>query len=334
MLIINQAQLNVNVALQDKTHPMHIYAKEYSFVRPGYPQLVDGITAKGKEVRNIPYPTAQMRLPLKTNFRHPDRGTELWACALDAPKLLPGNLWDLGNKKSFAVEERLIVNLKNEPDFAFYLCYISNAVRGGHLKIDDPKADLKDKAEKERREIERKTAIWTCDDNQLRKICQAYGVPDAMKKEPDALRFEIQDVLAKNDVAQQRDPSIKGTREFLEEMKITDNVRLRAFVRNAIDLGVVSYKLDGRYKIGTREIVRVPKMELDRKFDYLCNFLGSPSNLEELRALLVDVINKEYLDTVEDEKDFQWIGKIMDLEGYATKTKEKLRDAVYGRFVV
>lgn len=350
MILVNQRQLNVASASRDKDDEMYVYAMEYekglkelrkrfpegtiTFVRPGYPQRVDGITAKGKEVRDIPYPTAQARYPLKTNFTHPERGTELWACCLDAPKILPGNLWDLGTKRSFTVEERLHVDINKEPDFAFYLVYRSKAVLGGHLKIDDPKAELKEKADKERKEIERKTAIWTCEDAQLRKMCQAYGVSDAMKKDPNALRFEIQDLLKKNDELQLRDASIKGTREFLDEMNITDNVRLRAFVRNAIDTGVVSYKMDGRYKVGARELVKVPKMEINRKFDYLCNYLGSAVNADELRTLMVDVINKEYLETVEDEKDLKWIAKAMDLEGWATKSADKIKEAVYGRFVV
>jgi hypothetical protein len=44
-----------------------------------------------------------------------------------------------------------------------------------------------------------------------------------------------------------------------------------------------------------------------------------------------DVIDKEYLDGINDDKDFTWIAKTLDVNT-AFKKKEDLRSTVYGAF--
>ena len=348
MILVNQNKLESD-AYTNEANPMHVYAVEVErglkelrkrfpegkikFVRPGYPKYTDGLTAKGIEVKGIPVPTTPAHYPLRTQFKHPERGSELWVCSVDAPKILPGNLWDIGGTRYFAIEDSKTIDLKTEPDLAFYLCYISNAVKSGQIKIDDPKADIKAKADIERQEIERKTAIWNLlqDEGQLRKICLAYNIDD-QQKEPDALRFELQVLLKINDEKQKRDPSVHGTKEFLEEMKITDNVRLRAFIREGIKNGLIVYNQDGRYKSGDKVILQVPIQEISRKFDYLCNNLSAPNNVEKLQSLMVDLVNKEYLDKIEDEKDYRWLAKVMAIDGYYNKANDKVKEMVFQHF--
>jgi hypothetical protein len=349
MLIINQEKLTAE-ALSNESHPLHAYAVEVdrglkelrkrfpdghiTFVRVGYPKFTEGLTGQGVEVRDIPVPTPPMQIPLQTLHDHPSRGRELWACSLGSPKLLPGNLWDIGSKRSWTMEERKIIDIKTESDLAFYLSFISKAVKGGHIKIDDPKADIRAKADLERQEIETKTAIWNMlqDEGALRKMCQSYGIANALKKEPDALRFELQDLLKANNEKQKRDPSIKGTKEFLEEMKINDNVRLRAFIRNGIDNALIVYNPDGRYKAGDKVILQVPRPEILRKFDYLCNYMAAPNNAEKLQELMIDLVTKEYLDSVEDPKDFRFLAKSMNIDGYYNKNEETVKKMVYDTF--
>jgi hypothetical protein len=351
MILINQLKLDAS-AFKDETHPMHQYAIEYErgmkelkkkfpdgkirFVRPGYPKYVSGLSAKGFEATGIPYPVPPSQFPLQTLYKHPERGTELWACCIDAPKILPGNLWDLGRRRFFSVTESMNVDIKTQADLAFYLCYISNALKSGQIKIDDPEAEIKAKADEERAIIDRKTAIWNIlsDEPQLRKICQAYGISNALKKTPDALRFELEALLKKNDEKKNRDPYIKGTKDFLEEMKINDNVRLRSFIRNGIDNSFILYKPDGRYRIGEKVILQVPQPDIGRKFDYLCNYLAAPNNLEKLREVMTDLINKEYLDLITDDNDFRWLAKVMDIQGFYNKKPEQVKELVYGVFTI
>lgn len=351
MILVNQQRLEPSAFTDDK-HPMHQYAIEYErgikelkkkyptgkikFIRPGYPRYVNGLSAKGFEVTGIPYPVSPALYPLKTEYKHPERGSEVWACCLDAPKVLPGNLWDLGRRRNLQVTEATFVDIKTQPDLAFYLCYISNAVKSGKLKIYDPDAEIREKADQERADIERKTAIWNVlsDEPQLRKVCQAYGIANALKKTPDALRFELETTLKNNDKKRTKDPSVKGTKEFLEEMKINDSVRLRAFVRNGIDNAFIEYRPDGRYRVGDKVILQVPQQELTRKFDYLCNYLSAPNNVDHLQSLMTDLINKEYLDSITDDKDFRWLAKVMDIQGFYNKNAEQVKELVYGQFIV
>jgi hypothetical protein len=354
MLLIDKSRLMPNSG-KNPDDPMHVYAVQYerglkeikkrfpegeiTFVRPGYPHVVDGLTAKGTEIK-VPYPTAPVRFPLQTLYTHPDRGVkELWACCLDAPVILDGGQWDMDKRKSksFSVEERIVVDINKEPEFAFYLYFISNAVKSGQLKIDDPKADIKAKADIKRQEIERETAIWNVlnDEDNLRKVSAGYGIADAMKKEPDALRFELQDLLKLNDEKQKRDPSIKGTKEFLEDLKINDNVRLRAFIRTAIDNSIIKWNPDGRYKVADRPLLQVPKPEIGRRFDYLCNYMAAPNNLDKLQELMTDVVDKTYLDGVGESKDdLRWLAKVMSIDGYYNKGVEQVRQMVYEKFNV
>lgn len=351
MLLIQKNKLTPS-ALKNPDDPMHIYALEFdkgvkvlnkrfpegkiTFKVKGYPKFVEGIDSKGREVKEMLVPPTPTRLPLQTNFKHPERGTEHWACCRSEPEVLPGNLWGIGKNRSYQIEDQLIVNLKTDPDFAYYLCYISNIVKSGQLYIYDPKAEVKEKADQERSKLETKVAIWNVlsDDAQLRKVAQAYGIADAMKKESDTIRFELESLLEANNEKQKRDPSVKGTKEFLEELKINDNVRLRAFIRNGIDNSFIRWYPDGRYKVGDKPILQVPQQEIHRKFDYMCNYFAAPNNVDKLQVLMRDLVNKEYLDGIDDPKDFRWLAKVMAIDGFYNKPEEQVKTMVYSGFGV
>jgi len=347
MIIVNGRQLELGEALNNKSHPLYTYARSYDdgirelrerygkkirFYRPGFPKLNKGSDSKGNEAV-LKEPTPPALFPLQTYYSNPVRGRELWGCCLGIPELLPNNLWGIGERRSLYVEEHLDVDIETEPDLAYYLFYISNAKKSRRLKIDDKAEELRIRAEKERVSIERKAAIWTMlsDEDQLRKMAQAYGVNNAHKKDPNAIRFELETILVENDKNKRKDISIKGTREFLEEMKVTDNIRLRAFIRRIMDDGKLIYKPDGRYRVGEKILLQLPATELKNGFNYLCNFYHSPNNADRLKELLIDTVDKEYLDSIKDDKDFAWLSKVMGVTT-AFKKKEETRSLVYGAF--
>jgi hypothetical protein len=348
-LLINGKQLTVGVALRDENHEMHPYAVEYTagmaelrqkfgkvikFVRPGYPRTNIGTDSRGREAHMLE-PTPPAMFPLEKEHAHPLRGKEIWSCCLNMPKLLPNGLWSIGNKKSIKITEFLNVDLDRQPDLAYYLYYIANFERGGRLKVDDPKADIKAKADKKMREVERTTAIWQMldDEHKLRTMAAAYGVPNSGTKEPDQLKFDLEAQLEINDNRKRQDPLIKGTREFLEEMKVTDNVRLRAFIKNLEDTKKLIYKPDGRYHLGDKTLLQVPFESIKDTFGYICSYYNVPNNAEKLQDLMRDVVNKEYLDNIKDEKDFTWLAKVMGINT-PFKKKEELRSMVYDAFSI
>jgi predicted transcriptional regulator len=347
MFIINQKQLLVGEALADKFHPMHAQALEYDsglkelkelfgnsikFIRPGYPKFNPGMDSEGRASTMLEPPTPAT-FPLSAYVTHPTRGKETWACCLDFPKLLPNGLWEMGRKRSIFITDAITVNIDKDPDLAFYLYKVCNAIKDGRLAVDNPKAEIRTKANKAREETELQVAIWNVlkDEFALVRIAQSWGIAEAGTKDPDALRFELKDLLIANNEKKKLDPSVKGTKEFLAELKITDNIRLRAFIRELMDSKVLIYKPDGRVWIGDRNLMQVPYSAINDVFDYICNFYGSQNNKEKLQDLMRDVVTKEMLDGVVDEKDLKWLCKIMDINT-SFKKSEDTKALVYGAF--
>jgi hypothetical protein len=125
---------------------------------------------------------------------------------------------------------------------------------------------------------------------------------------------------------------IKGIKDFLGELKVNDAVRLRSFIKVAEDNGLIVFKEDGRYRVGERELCKIPPMEMGHRFEYLCNHLGNSANRAKLQDLLRDVVNKDYLDAIKDEKNFGWLARMMELNTNFKKSEE-VKEAVYKCFV-
>ncbi len=348
MILINGRQLLVSEAMQDDRHPLHAQAKDYTkgvaelrdtfgkyikLIRPGFPKTNQGSDARGNE-QTLVEPTPPASFPLQTEYNHPTRGKEIWSCCLTTPKLLPNQLWEMGSKRSVSIKDSLTIDVNKNPDLAYYFYYISNAIKTDRLKVDNPKADIKKKADKVRAEVERKTAIWNMlsDEDVLRRMAQAYNVGDTATKDADALRFELEAVLEANDKKKQRDPSVKGTAEFLAEMKVTDNIRLRSFIKTLLDNKVIEYKPDGRFRIGDKVLCQVTYEHLKDTFNFICNYYGAPNNADKLQDLMKDVVTKETLDKF-DEKDITWMAKVMDVT-VAFKKKEEIKKLVYEAFSI
>ena len=350
MILINQKQLTSD-ALNDKSHPLHAHAVEYNegltklkekfgkeikFIRPGYPKFNPGADSEGRAT-DLLEPTQPALFPLQTYVTHPMRGRELIGCCLGIPKLLPNNLWDIGDKRSFTVFDSISVNIDNEPDLAYYIYYISRAVKRSELVVEDLKSVVRAKADKEREETERQMAIWhvLSDDLALRRIAQAYNIAEVGMKEDDAVRLELKDVLIRNDERKKLDPTVKGTKEFLEELKVSDNIRLRAFIRELLDKKVITYNPDGRFWLGdkVRELLQVPYSALGNTFDYICNFYGSPNNEIRLQQLMREVVTEDMLKGIVDDKDFVWLAKVMGVQT-SFKKKEETKRLVYDAFAI
>lgn len=351
-LLVNYHKLDVGIAIRDDKHEMHAYAEQYTagiselkekfgkvikFIRPGFPLINKGSDSKGNET-NLVEPDRPALFPLEREYVHPLRGSEVWSCCLQMPKLQSNGLYSVGDKKSIRIDEFLIVDIDKQPDLAFYLYYISRYginEKGGLLRVYDPQKEVRERAEKERQLVERKTAIWQMltDENVLRRMAAAYGVPNSGTKEPDQLRFDLEAQLESNDKKRRNDLTIKGTREFLEEMKVTDSIRLRAFIKGLEDDKKLVYKADGRYRLGDKVLMQVPQSEINKRFEYICGYYAIPNNSDKLVELMRDVVDKEYLDNIKDDKDFTWLSKVMGVNT-AFKKREELKSIVYDAFSI
>jgi hypothetical protein len=228
----------------------------------------------------------------------------------------------------------MVIDMSEDPDFAYFVFYLSRAKKGGHIVVDDPKEDARKRGDKRREALERETAIWNTlsDEGQLRKIASAYGVAEVDTLEPDIIREELERVLVHNDDMKRKDPSYKGTTEFLEELKITDFVRLSAFIRHWMDEQKIVWHKDGRYMIGEKVLAHVPYDMASKKFQWLCNFYAAPNNSDKLIELMRDLVNDEYLKTINEDKEWRWMAKVMQIEGYYNQKPEGVRKLVYECF--
>lgn len=345
MILFNSEKLAD--AINDKDHKHYDAAKMHDetirflrkkykghmrFIRPGYPRKTKGADSRGFEIPSMAKPTEPLSIKLEANvfIDGIKGGKNHWACCLDTPKLLPGNLWGLGNKRRIHIYDDFLVNLDKDPDLGFFLYKISPFVKKGFIRLQDPEGDDAELGKAEYLRAQRKMAVWTMleDEKKLRTMARGYGIAGTDKKQPNAIRKELEALLEKNDKLQEANAAVKGTKDFMDEMHITDSLILRSFVQKCIDAKKLTYHVDGRWKVGEKIVVQVPASDLERKMEYLCSYLQAGNNREKLQEFLKDLINKEYLDSVALEKEWTWLFKVATDESPAFKKKDEIKTRV------
>jgi hypothetical protein len=283
------------------------FGGQIKFIRPGYPRYVDGATAHGTKIAQMIEPTPPMRIPLKAYVPNKTGGRNTWACCLDEPKVLDNGLHDLGRTKSLQIVEDLLINLDKDMDLAFFIYYKSPITRAEQLKVYDADALAREIAETNDLIAERKMAVWKMlKDDKLPLLARAYGINDVTGKKFPVLRQELERQLEANDELRKFNPAVKGTKEFIEEMKVTDGVLLRAFVKTMLEENRLNYK-NGIFKIGDKNVIQVPAGELKRSFDFLCQYLSTGNNVEVLQEFLKDLLSTDYLNSITEKKEWQWL---------------------------
>lgn len=350
MLLLNKMQLDLSAASEEKKdHSQHqaakfyvrsvkylkeTYGKTIRFKDPKQPRYCKGVDSKNRDVARMKEPDTMIKIPLETDFTTEDGEKQIWAYCEGAPVIHPNGQYDLGRKRSLTIQGDKVVSMGRDPDLAFYLAYVSPFVRRKVLKIEDPVADAKKTGDKKRETVKRQTAIWNMltDDDKLRTMASAYGVSGANTKEPDVIRIELENILEVNDDRKKRDPSIRGTDDFLAEMNVNDNILLRGLVQRTIDDKLLSWNADGKWRVGQKIIYHVSMPDLERKFDVLCNYLGQSNNNDKLVDFLGDIVSKEYLDSVKDPRVFDWLAKVKDIK-VAFKRKDEIKTLVIQSFL-
>lgn len=310
------------------------FGEQLKLIRPGYPRKTKGVDPKGRDVPNMSEPSPPMRVPLAAKSFNKNGAMEIWEYCAGAPKLLPNNLWEATGTRGKSVTDNLVINLNNDPELAFFMYYKSPFIKGGELAVDDPAAAAKMKGDKARAELDLQTALYATlqDENQLRVVAQGYGLERVDKEHPDLIRERLRGVVISGEVKKRSDPSARGIKEFLDELKVTDSVRMRSLLMTAIDGGKITWTANGIAKIGERDICKVPLEAIDRKVDFVSNHLLNKANQPKLQDLLKDLVNKEYLDKITDEKTFSWLARAMSL-GSNFKKAEEIKEMVYACFV-
>lgn len=342
MILIDQKPFDLAEALNDKNAKFHNFAKVYNdtmsefrekfpnkyirFKRKNAVKYVKGADARGTEIPKMAEPVTPWRIPLSAYVALDNTGKHTFMCCLDTPKVLPNGLWDMGKERGITIKEDKLVNYEDQPDLAFFLYKITRFVQKKLIAVVDPKADDETLGQEERELTERKYAVWNMisDPEKLKMMARAYGLNNVESKQPNAIRKELEALLVINDKLKRQNPAVKGTKEFIEEMKVTDGVLLRAFVQKSIDEKKLTWHGDGRWKIGQKIIVQVPITELQRKNDFLCNYLMAGNNSDKLKEFMVDLLDKDYLNTITDKKEWTWLAKIAEVP-YVGKKPEEIK---------
>lgn len=345
MLLVDMQPLS-SEALNDKQHKLHDFAKKYEetlkylrerhgngfirFKRPGYPRHTKGADGNFREIPKMKEPTPPMIIPLHANAVIGSLGKHHIDCCLDAPTILPNGLWDLGRRKTISIKEDKLININEEPDLAFFLYEISPHTKKKRLVVVDPAKDDMELGEAERILTERKYAVWNMlsDDTKLRMMARAYGVANVDSKQPNAIRKELDQQLEKNDSIKRRNPAVKGTKEFVEEMQVTEGLLLRNFVQKNIDEKRLTYSPSGHWKIGDKIVIQVPANMINQQRDYLCNYLMAGNNEDKLKEFLRDLVDSTYLDNIVERKEWEWLAKVAGVQ-YNFKKLDDIKTGVY-----
>jgi hypothetical protein len=348
MILVDRHQLEGD-ALNDPKHPLHNFAKEYEdtmkflkerynkdgvirFKKIGYPKYTKGADSNFRELPKVKEPDTQWRIPLKAYVAIGNLGKHTWMCCLDPPDVTANGLYDmpkLSKRKGISIDSTLVVNIADQPDLAFFLYKISPFMErlnhNGLFRIIDPIKDDEEIGAEEMTLTRRKYAVWSMlpDVNMLKMRARAYGIEGVDEKQPNAIRKELEELLLRNDEAQKNNPAIKGTKEFEEEMQVTDSLLLRNFIQKAKDDKKIEIRADGRWHIGEKIIIQVPVGEMSRAKDYLCQYLMTGSNFDKLQEFIKDLISKEYLDAIQDgKKEWEWLAKIAEFNPSFKKINE------------
>jgi len=330
MILLDSVPLDFE-SLNDSKAKHHDFAKEYNetltylrdhyknglihFKRQGAVKYTKGMDSSGREVPQMLEPVVSWSIPLSAYAVTGNKGKHLWACCLSTPTPKANGLWDMGRTRSKIIKDELFININENPDLAFFLYKISPFVKRKLIVVADPVADDSTLGEKQREITELKYAVWNMlgDENKLHTMARGYGISDVDGKQPNAIRQELEALLEKNNKLRKQNPAIKGTKEFIEDMQVTDGLLLRSFIQRAIDDKKLEYRADGRWRIGDKIIVQVPAQELTRKMDYLCSYLMAGNNLDKLQEFLKDLLDKDYLDAIPNSKDgnkeWKWLAK-------------------------
>ena len=344
MILVNYRPITKD-ALTNENDPAHSYAVEYhrgverlkkdfgksiKFVRPGYPKKSKGIDSRMREVNNLTEPTQPMIVPMNADIVG-DAGKELWQYCSGRAKLLPNGLWEATGKRSKFITDSVIVDLEKDPELAFFLYYKSAIVKGGQLKVHDPDAEARAEGDKARMELDLQTALYSTlsDETQLVNVALAYEL-DTRNKHADTIRKDLRDKVLAGEVKKRSDPTARGVTEFLEDLKVTDSVRMRSLLQVATMEKKLVCPLN-IYRSGENEIARVPQYEMHRKQDWLAQHLLNPANRQKLQDLLKDVITKDYLDK-KDDKEYFWLARMMGVK-VDFRSKEDIKEDVYKLFV-
>lgn len=223
-------------------------------------------------------PGKRYSFSLISQMSNPDMGIEYWRYSKTPP-----NRDGKFKSKRFTFFDVLVLN-ESDIDFAYYLLYLSDAVKSGAIKLVDKKEDAKKQVAAKKKMVSTRFYLYEEQSDYyeaeelLRLIALSFGISRA--DDPKALSFDevklkLEQVI---EAAEMNGDLERNEMAFKIALEGSGLVKMRASVQNAIDAGLVSYSdpywilLDG--KGGKKAtLCTVPTLEYDRRVDVLVEHL-------------------------------------------------------------
>ena len=327
MLIVNSKQLPVNAG---KDHELYSYANEYKagirdlevrfpsgqiqLKRNGYPRMnksQDGTPT----LPEIPSPVF-----IKLTCSVDDA---IWSYCKGRPVIEANGLMSVREEENSEVlnGEVLHFDLKNKPDYVFYLMYKSGLL-GSVYSVYEPEADKLRELETKNSRIKVTSLIWNdLPEDKLRMVCQAWGVKDSGKKNILLLKEEIENKVFAMESIKQKDTSnlmLKGIAEFIAETKADEITRPKAIIQHAVDEGRLVFN-NSRFYFDGNEVCYVPPDRHDTRMEYIAAFLRNSDNKEKWDTILRALITQDYVNKM-DKYGKRWLAS---QSGVALNQKEE-----------
>jgi hypothetical protein len=281
--------------------------QEYTDDKEAIRKEFEGMDYVIVRVKNTPPPDSQGNVydtppfvfPLISESASSDGSSNVWAYCKGHPELQPNGLWKPPSKSRMLEKGTMVVDLKNDIDFAVYLFKKSKVFKGSFIVVDDPGRDARERGKAKRRNLLISSLVWgeLSNDDELRDVAAAWGLSGTDNKEPDMLREELESLLSQREDQISKGKNVKGVDEFMKLRKNKKELRLRTFVQKAIDGKFISYDSTTRkYSIGKNDLVTVPMRDVSKPFDYLCNMLDKEE--DEIKKVVKEVVDEKYIDGI------------------------------------
>lgn len=318
MIILNNELFNPNAKKGEKFYDSaQQYQKEVESLKRKHGNVIifrrtrkDSFDNEG---RSLPVPP--MILPLRGK-RIGDNGVDQDLLYTEAIPNKKDGIYQ-PKKSGMIVYDELTVHMNKHPDLAWFLYYVSNLYGKEYILYD--KDEIKKKELEERRnKVALENALFgdssLSDDTILRIVAESWGI-NIYKKEDAQLRFELEELLKRRDAEKRKHPSVKGSKEFLKDIKnIGEKVFKKSYLQRGFSSKVMSKEDSGDIIMNQtgEKLFFVPPDKEAEWFDYFAEHVIKDENLWP--RLVKANVNNGYIDNATDTDQLKWLFKFVNKE--------------------
>ena len=314
MLIKNNKLFNPGVKKGDEDYET---AERYntevsSLIKKHGTRLIFKRTRKYSMSKNgLRMPMPPMILPLRGS-RTVDGKPEEWMYVEGLPPKKDG-VFDQ-RQRGLMIGAEKVIDMEKQPDLGWFLYYIS-PLMNKEIVLYDPKLEHRQKADQRRMAVALENALFgdspLSDSGVLKTVAEAWGV-NSFHKDPDELRFELESLLKRRDNEKLKDTSVRGSKEFLKDIKIIGTVTFKkSFLQRGVSSDIIKIEKSGDVVMTAtgEKLLFVPPEKLSDWFDYFAEHVIKNEPL--FKKLVKANANNGYIDDATDVSQLEWLFKFV-----------------------